>query len=123
MFLNPCDFNLDFVSFVKHVLATDVKALRAMKSCSMQFDTDSQTFERSIFSQSNVATPVFVSALWLGVLTTAAKSRSLRLDFAGIMRRIHFDPEGRHWNSLNANRKTNITINPESWKQSAFQLI
>lgn len=89
----------------------------------MQFDTDRQTFERSIYSQLNVATPVFVSTLWLGVLTTAAESRSLRLDFAGIMRRIHFDPEGRHWNSLNANRKTNITINPKSWKQSAFQPI
>lgn len=41
----------------------------------------------------------------VGGLTTAAESWSLCLDFAGIMRRIHLDPDGCHRNSLNNSYK------------------
>lgn len=37
--------------------------------------------------------------------TRAAESWSFCLDFAGIMRRIHLDPDWRHWYSLNNTSK------------------
>lgn len=59
---------------------------------------------------------------WVGGLTTAAETWSLCFYFAGIMRRIHLDPDGSHWNSLKIHTKccvkhfnTQIILNTRNW--------
>lgn len=53
---------------------------------------------------------------WKLSLTAAVESWSLCLDFAGIMRRIHFDPDGRHRNSLH--NKEYGAQEPTLWHQT-----
>lgn len=46
-------------------------------------------------------------------LTSATESWSFCLDFAGIMRRIHLDPDWCHWYSLNNTKSKRVT---SSWR-------